>query len=132
MKFLTTVLIFLVSAQTCQAQATQNIDGAVPVFCRDSTGTYQPMQRTTYARLQEGFVSQFGWRHLLQSTSNSAGVLGFAPDPETKSRERIYYDVEPYSGGIALLHMHVRLRGKAEDLSGTPMCMRTFGIVNIR
>ena len=45
--------------------------------------------------------------------------------------ETIIYDIQPYNSGIALLHMHVRLKGKQEDLSGTEMCFRTFGIVNV-
>lgn len=108
----------------------QHIDGSVPMFCRDSTGVFQPFQRADFSRLQEGFQRQFGWTHSLRSTSGRMGVLTFAADPRGRGGERITYDVTPYNGGIALLHMHVRLRGVTEDVSGTSMCGRTFGIVN--
>lgn len=124
------IALISLNAPLTKAQTVQTINGDVPVFCLDSTGTYQPLLRTNYARLQESFVRQLGWRHLLQSTSNTIGVLTFAPEKSIRSHERISYDVEPFEGGIALLHMHVRLRGKAEDLSGTEMCGQTFIIVN--
>lgn len=126
------VVLLTLTACAANAQTKQNIDGSALLFCLDSTGVYQPFQRTNYKRLQDSFVRQFGWGHSLVSTSNSLGLLEFAPERQIKSNERIVYDVEPYNGGIALLHMHVRLQGINEDLSGNEMCFRTFGLVNIK
>ncbi len=125
-------LLTLSSQSAVEAETTQNISGAVPMFCRDSTGTDQPFVRTDYARLQDSFVRQFGWRSSLRSVSQTLGVLVFSPDGSVRAPEKIYYDVEPYNGGILLLHMHVRLKGVTENLSGTEMCGRTFVIVNSR
>jgi hypothetical protein len=44
----------------------QNISGTVPIFCRDSTQTFQPFVRTDYNKLAELFTRQFGWQHSLQ------------------------------------------------------------------
>lgn len=110
----------------------QHIDSSVPIFCKDSKQVYQPIQRTSYKRLQQAFVKQFGYRHSLKSTSASAGVLVFSAHPKTNAGEKIYYDVEPHNGGIALLHLHVRLNSISEDLSGNDMCWKTFSIVNIK
>jgi hypothetical protein len=99
----------------------------VPLYCRDSTGTVQPLLRTNYARLRASFVRQFGWHDAaLLATTPSLGTLTFSQDDE-----RIFYDVEVYNGGIALLHMHVRLGGLSQNLSGTEMCWKTFAIVNV-
>jgi hypothetical protein len=109
-----------------------DIDGSVPMFCRDSTNVAQPFERTNYSRLTSAFVRQFGWEHSLQQTSETLGVLIFSNTGDTTAPEFIGYDVQPNNGGIELLHMHVRLQGKREDLSGNDMCWRTFGIVNTK
>jgi hypothetical protein len=114
------------------ADVVQNIDDSVPIFCRDGTGAFQPFVRTNYDRLSESFTRQFGWQHSLRSVSPTLGYLVFSETGERTAPETIIYDVQPYSGGIALLHMHVRLKGKKENLSGTEMCFRTFAIVNVR
>lgn len=103
----------------------------VSIFCRDGSGKFQPMLRTDYSRLQNSFIRQFGWRHTLNRLSDTLGVLDFSEDDAGANREHIYYDVQGYQGGIALLHMHVRLRGKRENVSGNEMCWRTFAIVNV-
>lgn len=112
------------------SQTNQNISGSVPIYCLDSTGNYQPMQRTNYSKLQKAFVTQFGFKHSLQSTGDSTGELNFSSSGKHSAAERFFYDVRPYDDGIALLHMHVRLKGVSDDLSGTEMCWRTFSIVN--
>lgn len=109
----------------------QQIDGSVPMFCRDTKGTFQPFVRTNYARLSESFTRQFGWQHKLYSVSSTLGSLVFSETGDKSESETIAYDVEPYNGGIALLHMHTHLKGKVENLSGTEMCWRTFAIVNV-
>ncbi len=114
------------------ADTVQNIDGSVPMFCRDSTGVFQPFARTNYDRLSKAFVRQFGWQHSLHSTSPTLGYLVFSQTGARSASETITYDIQPHGGGIALLHMHVRLKGKIEDLSGTDMCWRTFGIVSVQ
>lgn len=124
------VALLLALTATTRAQPMQ-IASSVPVFCRDASGTYQPFLRTDYGRLQESFQRQFGWGHTLRGTSARMGVLEFGTDEGVRPRERIYYDVQPYDGGIALLHMHVRMSGKVEDLTGSRMCWQTFAIVNV-
>ena len=119
------------AAYSAVAQPLQ-VAGSVPLFCRDASGTFQPFQRTDFGRLQESFQRQFGWKHTLRSTSSRMGVLEFGTDEGVTPRERIYYDVQVHNGGIALLHMHVRLHGKVEDLTGTKMCWQTFSIVNVQ
>lgn len=126
----TAVLLLALPMEAVRAQPMQ-IASSVPVFCRDASGTFQPFQRTDYGRLQESFRRQFGWRHTLRGTSARMGVLEFGTDEGIQPRERIYYDVQPYNGGIALLHMHVRMSGKVEDLTGSKMCWQTFAIVNV-
>lgn len=108
------------------------IDSSVPTFCRDASGAFQPFQRTDYGRLQNSFKRQFGWGHMLRGTSSRMGTLEFGTDEGVRPRERIYYDVQPYNGGIALLHMHVRMNGKVEDLTASKMCWQTFAIVNVQ
>ena len=68
---------------------------------------------------------------MLRGTSLRMGILEFGTDEGVRPRERIYYDVQPYNGGIALLHMHVRMNGKVEDLTASKMCWQTFAIVNV-
>jgi hypothetical protein len=113
-------------------ETTQKIAGAAPLFCRDSTGVHQPVVRTDYSRLQEGFIRQFGWRSSLRSTSSTMGYLLFSQNGQPNDLETIVYDVEPHNGGISLLHMHVRMKGVTEDLSGNDMCWKTFAIINVR
>ena len=62
-KRLVLYVIALISlhAPLTKAQTGQTINGDVPVFCLDSTGTYQPLLRMNCARLQESLVRQFGW-----------------------------------------------------------------------
>lgn len=128
-------LAFSAALPTASAQprgAALDVNGSVPLFCRDSSNTFQPFVGTNYGRLQEAFIRQFGWRHELRSISPSVGVLTFSADHRNPNAERIYYDVQVYNGGIALLHMHVRLRGTREDLTASRMCFQTFGIVNVQ
>ena len=125
------IIMGLMAGSGYAADVVQDIDGSVPLFCRDSTNKFQPIQRTNYDRLAESFVRQFGWQHSLHSTSSTLGYLVFSQTGDKTAPETISYDVQPYDGGIALLHMHVRLQGKHEDLSGTEMCWRTFAIVNV-
>ena len=113
------------------ADVVQNIDGAIPIFCRDNSGIFQPFDRTDLNRLTQSYVRQFGWKHSLHSTSTTLGYLVFSDTGEKTKPETIIYDVEPHAGGIALLHMHVNIGGKKEILSGTAMCWRTFSIVNV-
>lgn len=127
-----TVALLLVLPTVATRAQTMEVASSVPTFCRDASGTFQPLQRTDYGRLQESFQRQFGWRHTLHGTSPSMGVLEFGTDEGARPRERIYYDVQPYNGGIALLHMHIRMRGKVEDLTGSKMCWQTFAIVNVQ
>ena len=109
---------------------TQHIDGTVPIFCRDSDDVYQPIVRTNYARLQNSYLRQFGWESSLTTTSNRLGRLVFSSNGTEEAAETISYIVEPHAGGIALLHMKVRLDGVSEDLSGSEMCWKTWGIIN--
>ena len=127
---LATTLLLTLAAPSTTAQ-TIEVASSVPIFCRDASGTFQPFQRTDYGRLQESFQRQFGWGHALHGTSPRMGVLEFGTDEGAWPRERIYYDVQVYNGGIALLHMHVRMRGKVEDITGSKMCGQTFAIVNV-
>jgi uncharacterized membrane protein YccF (DUF307 family) len=114
-----------------QSEATpQQIDGSVPMFCRDDKDVYQPIARTNYSRLKNGFARQFGYQSSLVSTSDTLGVLTFSSDGTIQAPEKIFFDVEPHNGGIALLHMHARLVGISEDLSGTEMCWKVFSIIN--
>ena len=124
-------ILLAFATASARAQLMQ-IDSSVPIFCRDASGTFQPFQRTDYGRLQESFKRQFGWGHTLRGTSPTMGVLEFGTDEGVRPRERIYYNIQPYNGGIALLHMHVRINGKVEDLTGSKMCLQTFGIVNVQ
>ena len=113
------------------AQTLQTIDGNVPMFCLDSAGVFQRLVRTTYGNMQEGFARQFQWGHSLRTPSNTQGILEFSAGGATPGRERIYYEVQPYNGGIALLRMHVRFQGKVENPVGTKMCGMTVLITNM-
>ena len=62
----------------------------------------------------------------LHSVSPTLGYLVFSETGERTAPETIIYDVQPYSGGIALLHMHVRLKGKKENLVGHPDVLPNF------
>ena len=62
-----------------------------------------------------------GWKYSLHSVSPTLGYLVFSETGERTAPETIIYDVQPYSGGIALLHMHVRLKGKKENCRA-PRC----------
>jgi hypothetical protein len=125
-----TAYIGVIPMYAVAADTVQHIDGSVPMLCRDSTGTDQPLVRTDYSRLQEEFVRVFGWRSSLHSTSESLGYLVFSVNGQPNAPEKIVYDVEPKNGEILLLHMHVRLKGITKDLSGTEMCGETWSIVN--
>lgn len=124
------VILMGLTVADAGAATRQNIDGAVPMFCLDDHDTYQPLVRTDYARVRQAYTREFGWEHGLFSTTPTLGRLVFSQNGKTTDPETITYDVEPHDGGIALLHMHVRLGSTREDLSVTAMCWRTFGIVN--
>lgn len=119
----------LINSGLATAQTTQNIDGNVPIFCVDGTGTPQRMVRTTYGNLQEGFARQFNWGHSLRTPSNTQGSLEFSAGGSNPDRERITYDVLPYNGGIMLVGMHVQFEGKNKNLTGTNTCGTTMTIL---
>lgn len=110
---------------------TLDVSESVPIFCRDDTGTFQPLVRTNYGRLKESFLRQFSWIGSLSESTSTIGYLVFSQDGTSEAPETITYVVQPYDGGIALLHMRVRLEGLSEDLSGTSACSMTFGIINV-
>lgn len=119
----------LVVASSAAAQQL-SISDTVPIYCRDDSGEYQPFVRTNYGRLKLAFERQFGFEHTLQSTSPTQGRMYFRGGKQDS--EVIYYVVEVHRNGIALLHMRVLLEGATENLTGTEMCWRTFGIVNLK
>ena len=126
------VFLLIYASPVASQGMSQDIADSVPMYCRDSTAKFQPIVRTDYGKLKEEFIRQFGYRSSLYSTSATLGALIFSVDGSPKKIERIYYGVMPYNDGIALLHMHVRLNGVTEDLSGTEMCWRTFSIINVK
>ena len=109
-----------------------NLDDSLPLFCRDSMHIFQPFQRTNLGRLRESFIRQFGWNSKFIPSSQSLGVLLFSVEGNSSAKESIKFDIEPHDNGVALLHMHVRLDGITEDLSGSEMCWKVFDIVNIK
>jgi hypothetical protein len=94
-----------------------------PVFCLTSEHVYQPLVRTTFARLWNDFHRKLGLIGRIQGSR-----LVFRGG--RRNAETITYSIEPHQGGIALLNMRVRLYHSSEDHSGTEMCMHTFIIVN--
>jgi hypothetical protein len=112
------------------AQQTMDIDPGVPMFCRDSSGEYQPFVRTNLGRMKESFRQQLGFGSTLVARSPSTGTLTFRGGE--KNAERITYTVEVHEGGIALVDMKVRLSGASEDLTGSKMCWQTWSIVNVK
>lgn len=125
-----TPMLLCAGGQAYSADSPLWLADTASLFCRDSTGVYQPFVRTNFARLKQEFIRQFGWRSMLRATSSSLGLLQFSQNGQSGDPETITYDIEPHDGGMSLLHMHVRLRGVTEDLSGNKMCWRTFAIVN--
>lgn len=94
-----------------------------PVFCLDSDHVYQPLVRTTFARLWNDFQAKLGLIGRIQGSR-----LIFRGG--RRNAETITYSIEPHQGGIALLNMRVRLYHLSEDRAGTDMCLRTFVIIN--
>jgi predicted transposase YbfD/YdcC len=124
------IIAVAVSNASRSAETQQNISSEVPMYCLDSTGTYQPLVRTNYGRLIDAFQQQFGWEHSLFSTDSSKGYLVFSRNGKKTAPEKIIYDVRSYNDGIALERMHVRMTGKNENNGGTQMCGITWSIVN--
>jgi hypothetical protein len=94
-----------------------------PVFCLDSQHVYQPLVRTSFARLWNGFQTKLG---LIGRVRGSQLIFRGG----IRNAETITYAIERHEGGIALLNMHVRLYHLSEDHTGTDMCLRTFSIIN--
>jgi len=94
-----------------------------PVFCLDSGHVYQPLVRTSFARLWNGFQVKLGLNGRIRGSQ-----LIFRGG--RRNTETITYAIVPHEGGIALLNMHVRLYHLSEDRTGTDMCLRTFSIIN--
>ena len=111
------------------AQQKVDIDPTVPMYCRDSSGNYQPIVRTSLGRLQSAFKQQFNFTSSLVTRTPSTGTLTFRGG---KNAETIIYTVEVHQGGIALLEMKTRLGGASENLTGSKMCWQTWSIINVR
>jgi hypothetical protein len=94
-----------------------------PVFCLDSQHVYQPLVRTSFARLWNGFQVKLG---LIGRVRGSQLIFRGG----IRNAETITYAIERHQGGIALLNMRVRLDHLSEDRTGTDMCLRTFSIIN--
>ena len=94
-----------------------------PVFCLDSGQVYQPLVRTTFARVWNNFEVKLG---LIGRIRGSQLIFRGG----RRNAETITYRIEPHGGGIALLSMRVRLYHLFEDRVGTDMCLRTFMIIN--
>ena len=115
-------LIFVLAA------ATITFPDATPLFCRDSSGAFQPVQRGDYGTLKRAFRQQFAFSATLIAGEDAHGRLIFRGG--FKGGETISYGVLARDGGVALTEMHVRLRGATEDLVGNDMCWRTFAILD--
>lgn len=125
---ISTLLVCLIT-QPALAQQRLSISRSVPIFCRDSRGTLQPIVRTTYGRLQDAFRQQFNFTSSLTANSPGTGTLTFRGGQNNS--ETISYSVSVHNGGIALLNMRTRLAGTSENLTGNQMCWQTFSIVNV-
>jgi hypothetical protein len=94
-----------------------------PVFCLDNEHVYQPLVRTSFARLWNNFQVKLG---LIGRARGSQLIFRGG----IRNAETITYAIERHEGGIALLNMRVRLYHLSEDRTGTDMCQRTFTIIN--
>lgn len=112
------------------SQNQMDISPAVPMFCRDDSGRYQPIMRTNLGRVRDAFKRQFNFTGSLVKRSASTGVLEFRGGEN--NAETITFHVTVHQGGIALLDMKTRLGGVSENLIGSKMCWQTWSIVNVR
>jgi hypothetical protein len=94
-----------------------------PVFCLTSERVYQPLLRTSFARVWNNFQMRLG---LVGRIRGSRLIF----QGGIRNAETITYAIERHEGGIALLNMRVRLHHLSEDRTGTDMCLRTFVIIN--
>lgn len=120
------------SVATCDVAVARGVrrnDSELPIFCKGDLSKVEDLV-INYGTLTKAFYDQYSWGNHFYSRSASDYYLLFSSLGESEDAEKIFYDVEPFGGGIVLTHMHIRLGGRFDNFSGDAMCQRTMAIVN--
>lgn len=121
------MIFFLAALLAPTSVAADTLDPGLPLFCLDSTNKFEPFVNADYGALLTAMREQFRFKGTLNEATPTDGTLVFHGGEG--GRETISYKLSTYDDGLALLSMHVRLKGVTEDLKGNDMCFRTMSLL---
>lgn len=103
-----------------------------PVYCRDSTGTDQPIRQTNYARLVAAHRDLFGFKASFIRSSNGDRLVfrGGVRNAETISyAARLRQDRSGRTELVLLSSQAQFADGASDKTSGTEFCSTLFGVI---
>lgn len=120
----------LVRADDARADTAIYADDALPLFCRDGTGTDQPFLRTNMGLFRASMVENYGFFSTVYSRNDGSYYIVFSKTGEPSSKEDVIIDMIRHEGGFSFVKMKIETKEMNESRTGNEMCWTAFGFLH--